>query len=416
LAEKVRREEMGEGETGDLDQLLEDAYALKPVQSRPKEAKDWQTAKPKTELGKSVLSYLLQKKKSESTKSSTTSLSATQIATSQVKSNPIIRKSIQRSVLTFSLDSDVRKRKNAWEVPGISVSAFGTQGNSATSRKMTPLNHHMISTITKKLDEGLSRVKERSKYLVHATNGEGKNGTNSDKLTSLGGKDNQQRGSEANSNTDVKADTEGNGKSVDKDDDSDDDIFENAGSYVPQALSPKLSEPATAAAATAKSTDPATDENDKDNESSTKDLHNKQTKQSIFDNLIPETAPTNPTHAPKPQQHDQQHSSPQNRKQRRLQHNQQNPSLQNRNVIDRDVFGGGQNQDSSELYSKRRGPKSAAMEGVSMTSYQGGYGEEMDDDFAGDDDNRREDEDDKEKENSGGEVDGKDDMGDDEED
>ena len=59
LAEKVRREDMGQqggggGGSGDLDQLLEDAYTQKQQQSKSKSAKDWQTLKPKTELGKSV--------------------------------------------------------------------------------------------------------------------------------------------------------------------------------------------------------------------------------------------------------------------------------------------------------------------------------------------------------------------------
>ena len=44
----------GGGGSGDLDQLLEDAYTQKQQQSKSKSAQDWQTLKPKTELGKSV--------------------------------------------------------------------------------------------------------------------------------------------------------------------------------------------------------------------------------------------------------------------------------------------------------------------------------------------------------------------------
>ena len=49
---------------GDLDQLFEDSYAQKKQQHSSMKkigTKDWRTSKPKTELGRSVLTYLLQK-------------------------------------------------------------------------------------------------------------------------------------------------------------------------------------------------------------------------------------------------------------------------------------------------------------------------------------------------------------------
>eukprot|EP00984_Skeletonema_dohrnii_P010494 scaffold4092_cov105-Skeletonema_dohrnii-CCMP3373.AAC.3 len=70
-------------------------------------------------------------------------------------------------------------------------------------------------------------------------------------------------------------------------------------------------------------------------------------------------------------------------------HHQQNIQLNNqsKNVIDRDVFGGSRKPDEQQLQqvTKRRGPQTAALEGVSMTNYEGGYGEEMDTDFLNED-------------------------------
>ncbi|KAL7541286.1 hypothetical protein ACHAXR_010775 [Thalassiosira sp. AJA248-18] len=355
LAEKVRREEMFDGskESGDLDQLLEDAYVHKQNQSnKPKGAQDWQTTKPKTELGKSVLSYLLQKKKSDTKPT-------IQTATSQVRSNPTIQKSIQSSILTFSLESDVRQRKNAWEVPRISVTHGSNKGAATGSRKMTPLNHHMIATISKKLVGGAGGRggKEKSKYNAQHSKGGREDKTNGTSPSEEGGvKDIDRNVSKTKSNTDVSASAGTNGNST-KEDDSDDDIFENI-----------------------------------------------------------ETAPTAPT--PK-HVHKQQPQQPQqNRQQRRQQKHDKQSSSQNKNVIDRDIFGGQKESDTSNPYHKRRGPQVAAMEGVSMASYQGGYGEEMDVDFGGDDDNRRNKRkyDDKEKDGSEDVAGEQDDGGDDEED
>jgi len=324
---------------------LEDAYAKK--KQRPEAADDWKSTKPKTELGKSMLEYLLQKEKSAkgaaATASSLTAYNNIVTASSQVKVNPTIQKSIQRSVLTFSLKSDVRQRKNAWEVPRMSVRAFGAHDGDAAGMRMTPLNHHMIATITKKLGEGKGRAKETEKYQAC--------GRAEEKIPEAG-KQNEDGGDTDIKNgntTNVKAN--GNNGVSTKDDDSDDDIFQDAGSYVPQVLAPKASLPETEVNGNGRKRD---DTEDKP----------KQAKQSIFDNLIPEIAPEPPKRV----------------QQQSLQHRQQ--PMQNKNVIDRDILGGKQNDSS---YQKRRGPQSAAMEGVSMTAYQGGYGEEMDVDYANND-------------------------------
>ena len=370
LAEKVRREDMdqqggGGGGSGDLDQLLEDAYTQKQQQSKCKSAKDWQTLKPKTELGKSVKDYLLQKQKSEQL--------PTPIVTSQIKTNPTIQKSIQRSILSFSTKSDVRDRKNAWEAPRISVQSFGMNQQVCNSidRKMTPLNRHMIDLVSKKLDGGSSsRGKEKSTYGTHSQNElsekeqivEGNEGSSS------------QTKSEANSNNkDARANGAGATKKLAKEEsDSDDDIFADAGTYVPGALT---SNPAESV-----EVDTSTTEIKDDKESS------KQTKQSIFDNLIPETAQetSKPIHT--------QQQQPKLQLQQTEQHHNQ---TENKNVIDRDIFGGQKTTAEALPYHKRRGPQVAAREGYGMANYEGGYGEEMDVDFGNfDEDRRKQDKDD----------------------
>lgn len=364
LAEKVRREDMAGGatEAGDLDQLLEEAYASKQGRRRPQQAQDWQTTEPTTQLGKSVRECLLRKKHHDGT---------------LVKSNPTIQKAIQRSVLTFSLEADVRHRQLAWEVPRISVRASGHRSTA----KVTPLSQHMIQTIAKKLDAkidaGAIKDKEGSKYHVRA-NGEGQCGTKSDKVAPLGEDSNRQ----ANTN-------EGAKRTPNSDDSEDatwsEDIFENAGVYV--ALAPTAAKPAAVTA------DPAADENGNNDQGSAKDV-SKRTKHSVFQHLMP--APAKPAAAPKILQRRPQPHVP-----------RQAPRPK-RNVIERDVFGGPDPTDASGQtpYATRRGPTSAAIAGVSMTGYQGGYGEEMDVDFGGDEEGRRKEDDDVDEGGGDGEGEG----------
>jgi hypothetical protein len=344
LAEKVRRGEMlGRGqnyskeETGDLDELLEDAYTRKKQQqpqAREGES-DWRLAKPRSELGKSVLSYLHLLQKEQTT-------------SAPIASNPSVQRSIKLSVLTFSLNSDVHQRKSAWEVPRISLKALATQGTAG--RDMNPLNHHIIAAISKKLD-GRASSKEKSKYQIsHAKKkGEDRNGT----VTSKEDADNKDERSGSNH----------------KEDDSDDEIFANVGSYVPQTMS---SNTQVLAAASATDTTEANDndENSGSDKQFVKEEDNpKQTKKSIFDNLVQTDSPAS--------------TEIQRRRQRP---NRLQPTQENRHVIDRDILGGKEIVSSQLPYQTRRGPQSAMIEGVSMTTYEGGYGEEMDVDFGNDDD------------------------------
>lgn len=345
LAEKVRREEVlvsekknSKEEAEYLDQLLEDAHTLRK-QQKPMQAggSNWRMAKPRTELGKSVLSYLLQKEQTYEPS-----------AVASTVCNPSVLRSIQQSVLTFSLDSDVRKQKSSWAVPRISLKALATQhaGEGNAGRIMSPLSHHIVAAISKKLDARTgSKGKSKNQYSNAKKNGEGMDKTVASKAAD-----------------------DCNDKH--KEDDTDDDIFADVGSYDPQAMSASNKPDSTAATATKSTEVKGNNENSQnDNKLVPKEADIKQAKKSIFEYLI------------------QTGSSAKSQIQRRqLRPYQLQPIQENKNVIDRDIFGG-QDINSAQLpYQVRRGPQSAMIEGVSMTTYEGGYGEEMDVDFGNDDD------------------------------
>ncbi len=383
LAEKVRREEMmmvglpkpsskkeeaNDDDDDDLDRVLEDARLKKEQESQLQgaEKEDWKLLLPKTELGKSILSYLLRKQVSSSTSSSssgTTTLLASIPAPVPTSNISAVQKSIRLSVLAFSLESDVRQRHKAWEVPHVSMKAFGAHSSEAsTTRWMAPLNNHMIAAISKKLDGrgGASSRPNRSKY--YCSSSPVKRNRHENEI------DESAIAKSARSTTSGVSSI----KRKAENDDSDDDIFSNVGNYYlpPQAVS-----------SSAFSTSPSS-KGDANGDTTKKE---EARKQSIFENLIPEM-----------------NSSTMALKQpaKRVYIMQQNPRNQsdlsgNRNVIDRDIFGGGEDQSnissSQLLHQRRRGPLSAAMDGVSVAAYQGGYGEEMDVDFGGNDDDEEED-------------------------
>ena len=392
LASKVRREEMGiisqeDTSGGDLDQLFEHSYAQKKQQSKAR------SSKPTTELGKSILTYLSQKQ--QTAKMLTSSSIAYTATATQVKTNTIVQKSIQQSVMTFSLDSDVRKKRNAWEVPKISVKVFASSSDNHTNqRKMTPLNQHMITTISKKLNGGgdsLGKAEKEKRIDMYTSNN--KKDSNIEEERTL-----HQNGTLTNTAKDdgTKANNATNGGSTKYDDDSDDDIFADVGEYEHQGLKPKLSDSSAVA-----STD-TIDEGD--NEHASRNNVAKQEKKSIFDNLLTETEQV-------PVQDKKRHLLQLNQ----LQQKQQQITKSNKDIIDRDILGGKQNNDltSQQPYQKQ----SAAMDGVSMINYEGGYGEEHDVDFGGDDDEwqkKRKDEKDKKEDDAN--ADDKDDDDDDNDD
>jgi IK cytokine len=321
LAQKVRREEMGE----DLDEVLE--VALKQGRGD----KDGGLSSFKSELGRAMVTYL---KKKENP------------VIVPVKINPSLQKSIQRAELEFSLYSDVRRRRNAWDAPRVSIRAFSGQ-EDVTVRKATPLDHQLIMTISKKIQAHLLRAKHCAKNAADE-----KDDANHDtKTTNNGAKS----------------------KPPPKDDDSGDDIFENVGTYVPPSTN------AIKEATNTESTEPKHPTTD------TQETAPKQ-KKSIFENLITPASKHVTTTAQPRLQIQPQHS--------------------NKNVINRDVIGA--SSDSSQPLERRRGPQTAVLEGFSMNHYSGGYGEEMDVDFGNfEEDERRKNR--KDKEESGGGGGGKDD-------
>lgn len=393
LAQKVRREEMGRSTTErvneddeDLDQLLEDSYIKNKKPSST--SSSMATIQPKSELGKSVLNYLLQHQKQQNNNPTATSSSAsvsTTLATSIQSQNKIIinktkQKSIQRSSYTFSLDSNPQKRSNAWDVPPFKVGALGGDEQAFFERKeITPLDNHLIATIKKKLDDVNDGKKKRK-----GLGGEGERQTSCNgaykqkqqpqhKELSFDDKEDSSKIQSTQYHEDRQPnDTKPSSSSLPEgDDSSDDDIFADVGAYVPPTATttttldnPDATVPTTTAAATQSSADANATTTSK--------------KQSIFDNLITTDAQSTSTTKTS---HNQLHQL----------HQKQQPQKHNesRNVIDRDVFGGNDRQKQevdSHQAMKRRGPQTAAMEGVSMINYQGGYGEEMDVDFLNVDD------------------------------
>ncbi|KAL7480077.1 hypothetical protein ACHAW6_011289 [Cyclotella cf. meneghiniana] len=341
LAQKVKRQET-DGKGGEyFDELIEQACDRKRARNAsgvPSQSSDVISTDAKSDLGKMMFSYLFcDEKKNTSTD------------VSKVKINPLLHKSIQRSILTFCLESDVRRRKNAWDAPRVSVkSCSGGQDSDQLIRKSTPLDHQMLVTVTNSLRAYALKTK-LGKVLVH------KNLLSIENAMYNSGSEDSDSGQLPNSEL-----------SQTKDADSDDDIFENVGTYVPPSAVKTRSdaadaiEPADAANRDAMITKDAW-------ESSS---NNK--KHSIFDNLIQV-----PTVASAAKHLDTS-----------LRQNQALPyqiRRVNRNVINRDVIGSSLD---CQTFPKRRGPHSAAVEGFSMNHYEGGYGEEMDVDFGNfDDDN-----------------------------
>ena len=134
LAQKVRREEMGaaggaDGREEDLDQLLEDAYNTQQKESvelKSKQSSSIAMIQPKSELGKSVQHYLLKKQQQEQQqRHNNHSAAATSTQQQSIQINPTKQNSIQRSHYTFSLDSTIQKRHDAWDVPQLQMIGGG---------------------------------------------------------------------------------------------------------------------------------------------------------------------------------------------------------------------------------------------------------------------------------------------------
>ena len=383
LASKIRREEMGKKQNGaereeeeDLDQLLEDAYntqqnetSTSSISTNSKKSSSIAMIQPKSDLGKSVQKYLLKHYQQQPSLPAATQQQSIQI-------NPTKQNSIQRSHYTFSLDSTIQKRGKAWDVPQLKMIGGGGQQQQQQQVTMTPLDCHLITTIRNKLDGTLNRKKTNNDGGREGID-QNDNGVKQHQLqqhSSLLDKEGdntkeQSSGNNINDHKTTRGSPPANNKKDDdsNEDDSDDDIFADVGAYIPP----------TVTSTTATVEDSATVQT-KNDVASTSCTTTTKKKSSIFDNLITDESKNdgNKLHKRQPMQlpHTQQ---------------QQNSKLnKNKHVIDRDVFGGDRKKQQEQLHTqstKRRGPQTAAMEGVSMANYQGGYGEEMDTDFLNED-------------------------------
>mmetsp|Transcript_23369 Transcript_23369/g.46524 ORF Transcript_23369/g.46524 Transcript_23369/m.46524 type:complete len:577 (+) Transcript_23369:77-1807(+) len=383
LAQKVRREEMGadgaDGREEDLDQLLEDAYNTQQKEEtlklKSKQSSSIAMIQPKSELGKSVQHYLLKKQQQQQQRHNNHSaVTTTQQQSIQINSTK--QNSIQRSHYTFSLDSTIQKRHDAWDVPQLQmIGGGGSSGQQEQSlferRGMTPLDCHLIATIRKKLDGALNKGGGVGGKRKEMNDGGVERIGNTDNVKQLHQQEvhgKEQIHQEDNVITEkILISNLTKYKNDDSDDDdSDDDIFADVGTYIPPtavATSDDTAAPTT--------TVTATDETNNDDATTSAVVPKKQS--FIFDNLITDES-TNNSQKRQPMQLQQ------------TPHQQQNSQLNNQSkvVIDRDVFGGSRKSDEQQV-TKRRGPQTAALEGVSMTNYEGGYGEEMDTDFLNED-------------------------------
>mmetsp|Transcript_14034 Transcript_14034/g.21042 ORF Transcript_14034/g.21042 Transcript_14034/m.21042 type:complete len:582 (+) Transcript_14034:84-1829(+) len=386
LAQKVRREEMGaaggaDGREEDLDQLLEDAYNTQQKESveKSKQSSSIAMVQPKSELGKSVQHYLLKKQQEQQQRHNNHSAASTTQQQS-IQINPTKQNSIQRSHYTFSLDSTIQKRHDAWDVPQLQmIGGGGSSGQQEQSlfekRGMTPLDCHLIATIKKKLDGALNKGGGGGGKRKEMNDGGVERIGYIDNVKQLHqqevhGKEQSHQEDNVITEKTLISNLTNSKKDDSDDDDSDDDIFADVGTYIPPTAVATTDDTAAPAA-----TATATDETNNDAATTPTAALKKQS--SIFDNLITDQSNNN-TEKRQPMQLQQ------------TQHQHQNTQLNNdqsKNVIDRDVFGGSRKPDEQQLQqvTKRRGPQTAALEGVSMTNYEGGYGEEMDTDFLNED-------------------------------
>jgi hypothetical protein len=385
LASKIRREEMGnKKQTGaereeeeDLDQLLEDAYntqknetTTSSVSTNSKKSSSIAMIQPKSDLGKSVQKYLLKHYQQQPSVAAATQQQSIQI-------NPTKQNSIQRSHYTFSLDSTIQNRSKAWDVPQLKMIGGGQQQQRQQQVTMTPLDCHLIATIRNKLDGTLKSKKANDDGGREGID-QNDNGVKQHQLQQLldNEGDNTKEPSSGDNTIDHKT-TRGsppaNNKKDDdsNEDDSDDDIFADVGAYIPPTA---VATTTTTTTTTTTAEDSATAQTKNHDVASTScTTTTKKNSSSIFDNLITDESKNdgNKLHKRQPMQ---------------LPHTQEQQNTQH--VIDRDVFGGNRKKQQEQQQTqsmKRRGPHTAAMEGVSMANYQGGYGEEMDTDFLNED-------------------------------
>jgi hypothetical protein len=276
LAEKVRREEQMtrrmqqsqhqsigiDDTTLDLDEMLEDAYNNNTTQKEEEQelvTSDWRSTKQtRTELGMSMLNYLLQKEK-RGIYSSTLSFASSSSAASAAVMNPsavpiqhsnisssstlMVQRSIQQTIYNFALMSNVHQRNVAWEVPQICILSTTTRRMTSGSRRdyMSPLSKDIIMAIKKKLDSRASSSKTSSSltnsneksnnYPSSAFHDDAKTKVKTTKKKKKNSEEETEDPSQESYNDD---NINRNGENANNDDSDDDsDIFDNVGTYAP---------------------------------------------------------------------------------------------------------------------------------------------------------------------------------------
>lgn len=252
LAEKVRREEnmtrrmqsqqSSIDGTLDLDEILEDAYNNN-TQKEEQQKSDWRSTNQTTsELGTSMLNYLLQKEQrsihsSTSAAASAMNPSAVAIQHCNISSSStlMVQRSIQQTVYNFDLTSNVHQRHVAWEVPQICILPTTSRMTSGSRRDISPLSKDIIMAIKKKLDSrasssSLTNSNEKSKCLSASHDVSRKKKLTMKEMNreeeTAGVHKSDGRG---RYNDDIIHDGESGGNN----DDDDSDIFDNVGTYAP---------------------------------------------------------------------------------------------------------------------------------------------------------------------------------------
>eukprot|EP00978_Attheya_sp_CCMP212_P010547 scaffold25618_cov57-Attheya_sp.AAC.1 len=391
LAQKVRREEMAQGdplsatrklrvdheheEEIDLDQVMHQAKQQQQQQQHDQRITHTHINKsrtmeqvlqklrvhpPTTEVGRSMWTYFLEKSNSKGDGGMEKSTSSPTVA----------GLAVQRSTMTFSTVARVGDKYKAWELPkehtlaaSLSLSSSNKQHNMNMSHSgLVQWDEPLMKRIQMALDE--HDHEEQTRIQTQASKRKKKRTykeltKSSSSLDNNGGTNNQQDDSI------VATATAQNEK--EESDDSEDDIFQNVGTYVPPriiAINEMTKQMDSSSPSSLKmGMNNVTNTSDPNNETKP-NIHADVSKGSIFSGLLP-VAPV-PVVVVKPK------ARPNINQNQNLSQPGMSASHAGAVIIDRDLFGlKGDPQESVPL---------TAEQGFSTTNYGGEYGEEMDED------------------------------------
>mmetsp|Transcript_21096 Transcript_21096/g.31333 ORF Transcript_21096/g.31333 Transcript_21096/m.31333 type:complete len:588 (-) Transcript_21096:52-1815(-) len=387
LADKVRREEMVEkrnlGETKeeeeiDLDQIMADATQKKKSAQLDLNRLPVSTSS----LGQGMLTYLqsLQHSHTIATNKKTTSTASLPIVTTAVHGYNTAGKfptaaglAAQRSTFAFSTIANVGDVLRSWEIPRESIKSqqqLRSSLSDATLITTMPFDEDFMERIKsalavqcefEKKEKEMKKKKKHRKKKRKDSNSEEKNDFDlkdedeDETLNESPSAQNNERDT-----TSIENGSEGIESKLSKGDESDEDIFADAGEYIPT----------TSSSLASKET--------KDDPNAT----GQKKKESIFSGLL---APSENEGKDKQKEKTQtmaltktslgDDESVDKERSKRVQFRKEKKDEEGK--INRDIFGMGPSS-SSKYYSTTK-----TKGGISISSYDGGYGEEMDVDFDG---------------------------------